>query len=97
MMIKIITQPQIIPKEFYEYFDVISQIEFPNYYEIIIKTHLTNREVEYWLKIYGIKFYFTNQCHKPPKTPHQKTSYRKTLPTHYTNIELLKLKANNLI
>ena len=50
---KIVTPPQIIPKEFYEYFGVINQLEFPNYYEIIIikKYRMNSQELKYWLRV----------------------------------------------
>ena len=94
---KIITQPQTIPKEFYEYFGVISQLEFPNYYEFLVSYSGNQKELKYLLRILGIKFYFINQISNPKKHPNQTTSYRKTSPLNYTKIELLKLKACKLI
>ena len=93
---KIIIPPQIISSNFYRKFDVISQLEFINYYELLVNFSGAQNELKRWLELYGIKFYFINQIHAPKK-PNQKVNYRQTKPLHYSKIELLKLRSYNLI
>ena len=94
---KIVIPPQIMPKEFYEYFGVIYVLEFINYYEILIKSKFNQRDLVCLLNLMGIRTYFLNKIHPQKKSKGQKTPYRITLPSNYSRIELLKLRACNLI
>lgn len=80
---------QEIPLSFYDNFDVISKLEFPNYQEILIKHPFNYTKQDLIFKLLSLNLPL-------PVFFHYKDWNNSISPLHYSKQELHKLKMYNL-